>query len=275
MLATVSVIDLRERRVPNRVLGVAVALGLSLLAVADPSSVPGRLAVALLAGGAFLALALLRPDGFGMGDVKLIGVMGFFLGVGVLTAIMVALLSASLLGLVLFVRDGRAAAKATIPFAPLLALGGVLALLAAPSPAAAAIPDTGHFAGHDGVGFDVGRSDYGTPTIDKAEFHTTYSGSPRAIKTFPQAFARDGYFETCGRYGHVQVIFWEYCIGWLLQRSRARLRGRQGVPRRPRLRPRQPLRDPPLERNASVSEASSLHFLKWEMACPSRPREKD
>ena len=37
-----------------------------------------------MAGGAFLAIALARPDAFGLGDVKLIATMGLFLGGAVL-----------------------------------------------------------------------------------------------------------------------------------------------------------------------------------------------
>ncbi len=128
MLAVVSVTDLRERRVPNRVLAAAVALGLPLLAAADPTALPGRVAAALAAGGAFLLLALWRPDGFGMGDVKLIAAMGLFLGPDVLGAVLVALLGGTLVGLALVIRAGAVAAKATIPFAPFLALGGLLVL---------------------------------------------------------------------------------------------------------------------------------------------------
>jgi prepilin signal peptidase PulO-like enzyme (type II secretory pathway) len=129
MLAVVTVTDLRRRLIPNRVLGTAAALGLPLLAGADPAALPGRLAAALAAGGVFLAIALARPGGFGLGDVKLIAAMGLFLGSGVLGAVLVALLGASLAGLVLFIRHGSAAAKLMIPFGPFLAIGGFLALL--------------------------------------------------------------------------------------------------------------------------------------------------
>jgi prepilin signal peptidase PulO-like enzyme (type II secretory pathway) len=129
MLAVITITDLRRRVIPNRVLLGAVALGLPLLAVTDLGALPGRLLAALLGGGAFLALVLLRPDGFGMGDVKLIAVMGLFLGDAVLGAILFALLAGSLVGLCLIARHGRAAAKSTIPFGPFLALGAVLALL--------------------------------------------------------------------------------------------------------------------------------------------------
>jgi Flp pilus assembly protein protease CpaA len=134
MLAVVTVTDLRRRLIPNRVLAAAVALGLPLLAVADPGSLPGRLLAAFAAGGAFLGLALARPGGFGMGDVKLIAAMGLFLGDAVLGAVLVALLAGSLLGLALVARHGAAAAKLTIPFGPFLALGGLAALLGAIPP---------------------------------------------------------------------------------------------------------------------------------------------
>jgi prepilin signal peptidase PulO-like enzyme (type II secretory pathway) len=134
VLAVVTITDLRRRVIPNRVLLAAVAVGLPLLAAADPDALPGRLAAALVAGGAFLALALVRPDGFGMGDVKLIAVIGLFLGDAVLGAVLIALLSGSLVGLCLIARHGLAAAKATIPFGPFLALGALLVLLGLPMP---------------------------------------------------------------------------------------------------------------------------------------------
>ena len=128
MLAVVTVTDLRERRIPNRVLIAAVALGLPLLAVSGPGTLPGRLVAALTAGAVFLLAVLVRPGGFGIGDVKLIATMGLFLGGAVVGAVLVALLAGSLAGAALFARHGTAAAKLTIPFGPFLALGGLVAL---------------------------------------------------------------------------------------------------------------------------------------------------
>ena len=63
-----------------------------------------------------------------MGDVKLAGVMGLFLGSAVAPAILIALLSGVLVGAVVIaskgVADGR---KTKIPFGPFLALGAVTA----------------------------------------------------------------------------------------------------------------------------------------------------
>jgi leader peptidase (prepilin peptidase)/N-methyltransferase len=129
VLLAAGIVDLRSRRIPNRLLAAAVAIGLPLLALADPGSLPGRLVAMGVAGGAFLAVALIRPDGFGMGDVKLIATMGLFLGGAVLPAVLIALCAGSLLGVGLLLRDGRDATQATFPFGPFLALGGLLALL--------------------------------------------------------------------------------------------------------------------------------------------------
>ncbi len=129
MLAVVTVTDLRRRVIPDRVLLASAAVGMPSLALADAGSLPAHLAVALFAGAAFLGLAVARPGGFGLGDVKLIAVMGLFLGDAVVAAVLVALLTGSLFGLALCLRHGVAAIKWTIPFGPFLALGGLAALL--------------------------------------------------------------------------------------------------------------------------------------------------
>jgi Flp pilus assembly protein protease CpaA len=128
MLAVVTVTDLRRRLIPNRVLLAAMAVGMPPLVFADVASLPGHLIAALAAGVAFLGLALARPGGLGLGDVKLIAAMGLFLGEAVLGAVLVALLAGSLFGLVLCLWHGAAALRWTIPFGPFLAFGGLLAL---------------------------------------------------------------------------------------------------------------------------------------------------
>jgi leader peptidase (prepilin peptidase) / N-methyltransferase len=129
MLATVTVTDLRRRLIPNRVLVAAVAIGMPPLALADAGSLLLHLAAAAAAGGFFLILAVARPGGLGMGDVKLIAAMGLFLGQAVLGAVLVALLAGSLFGLALVLRHGRVAVKWAIPFGPFLAVGGLVAML--------------------------------------------------------------------------------------------------------------------------------------------------
>jgi leader peptidase (prepilin peptidase)/N-methyltransferase len=68
----------------------------------------------------------------GMGDVKLAGVMGLYLGLSVAPALLVAFLSGSIVGVAILVRHGASARKRGVPFAPFLALGGLVALVVGP-----------------------------------------------------------------------------------------------------------------------------------------------
>ncbi len=132
MLVAVARADLDRRIVPNRVLAPAAAWAVAASVLVRPEAV----AELVIAGaGAFLtllAIALARPGGMGMGDVKLAGVMGLYLGTAVAVALLVAFLAGSVLGIGLVVRDGREARKRAIPFAPFLALGGLAGVVAGP-----------------------------------------------------------------------------------------------------------------------------------------------
>jgi leader peptidase (prepilin peptidase) / N-methyltransferase len=126
-----ALIDLDHRIIPNRLtlLGAigAIALGLAL----DPASEPERLIAGAAAGGFLLIAALAYPGGMGMGDVKLAGVLGLFLGPAVAPAILIALLAGVLAGAVVIARSGvRAGRKTAVPFGPFLALGAIVAVYA-------------------------------------------------------------------------------------------------------------------------------------------------
>jgi leader peptidase (prepilin peptidase)/N-methyltransferase len=128
ILLAITLTDLERRIIPNKVLAVGSLIGLAIVAISDPSSLPERAAAAAGAGGVLFAAALAYPGGMGMGDVKLAAVMGLFLGVEVIPAMLIALLAGSVVGIAMMVRLGAAARKRAIPFGPFLALGGVVAL---------------------------------------------------------------------------------------------------------------------------------------------------
>jgi prepilin signal peptidase PulO-like enzyme (type II secretory pathway) len=132
LLAVVTVTDLRSRLVPDLALAVALAAALALCLASDPAGMPGRLLAAAGAGAFFLAAALLRPGGMGLGDVKLAAVIGFYLGTRVIEAVVVAFAAGSVAGLFLLARYGWAARRRAIPFAPCLALGALAAMAAQP-----------------------------------------------------------------------------------------------------------------------------------------------
>ena len=126
VLVAVSVTDLERRIIPNRIIVPALAAALVVQTARDPSV--EWLVGALAAGGFFLVLALVYPAGLGMGDVKLAAFMGAWLGWDVA----VALFAGSLLGmvpaLVALFRSGGRGRKATMPYGPFLAAGGVIGL---------------------------------------------------------------------------------------------------------------------------------------------------
>lgn len=130
VLMAVAAIDLDHRIIPNRILAPAAVYAVAAAAVVAPGDLPELLAAG---GGAFaflLVTALVYPAGMGMGDVKLAGVMGLYLGVAVVPALLVAFVAGSLVGIVMLAREGAAARKKGIPFGPFLALGGLVGLLA-------------------------------------------------------------------------------------------------------------------------------------------------
>lgn len=128
-LLAVTVTDLERRVIPNKILAVSAVIGVVILAVGDPSSLPERALAAVAAGGVLFLVVLAYPKGMGLGDVKLTALMGLYLGRNVAPAVLVALLAGSAVGLTLIARHGAAARKQAIPFGPFLAFGGVIGLL--------------------------------------------------------------------------------------------------------------------------------------------------
>jgi leader peptidase (prepilin peptidase)/N-methyltransferase len=130
LLAVVTATDLRSRLVPDRALVISLLVAIPICALSDPGDLPARLVAGLGAGGFLLAAALIRPDGMGLGDVKLAAVLGVYLGAAVIEAMVVAFAAGSVAGLVLLARHGWGARRRTIPFAPFLALGALLTIAA-------------------------------------------------------------------------------------------------------------------------------------------------
>ena len=107
-----------------------MAIGAAL----DLRGVPEQLIAGAAAGGFLLAFALAYPRGMGMGDVKLAAVLGLFFGRSVAVAILVGVLTATLVGAWVMARVGvEKGRKTAVPFGPFLALGGVIGLLAGPT----------------------------------------------------------------------------------------------------------------------------------------------
>jgi leader peptidase (prepilin peptidase) / N-methyltransferase len=126
-LVLLSAIDVRHRLLPNIIVLPAAAAVALIVGAADE----GNLAAHAIAGGVFagvlLVAALVYPAGLGMGDVKLALLIGLALGDKTGTAVFVTALASAAVSLTLLMRRGRSALRQSIPFGPLLALGGLVA----------------------------------------------------------------------------------------------------------------------------------------------------
>ena len=129
MLAAVTLTDLEQRIIPNKILLAGAILCVAIAAPTDPGGLPERAIAAVAAGGLLFLVALAYPQGMGLGDVKLTATMGLFLGRAVAPVLLFALLAGSVVGLALIARHGSRARKMAIPFGPFLALGGVVGML--------------------------------------------------------------------------------------------------------------------------------------------------
>ena len=128
-LVPITLIDLDLRLIPNRITLPAAVAALIAGVVFDVSFVPEQLIAGAAAGGFFLLAALAYPRGMGMGDVKLAGMLGLYLGRAVAPAIFVALIAGVVVGGVIVARVGaRAGRRTAVPFGPFLALGGLFGL---------------------------------------------------------------------------------------------------------------------------------------------------
>jgi leader peptidase (prepilin peptidase) / N-methyltransferase len=125
-------IDLDHQLLPNKIVYPMAAYGLVATALVDFGDFPEHL---IAGAGAFtflLIVVLVYPAGMGMGDVKLAGAMGVYLGLSILPALLAAFLTGTLFGLTIIAREGAQARKTAVPFGVFLAIGGLVGVLAGP-----------------------------------------------------------------------------------------------------------------------------------------------
>ena len=130
-LVPIALIDLDHRIIPNRLTLPAAILAVVLGTALDPGGQVERLIAGAAAGGLLAAPALLRPTKMGLGDAKLVAVMGLYLGSAVVPALFIAFIVGTLVGVGIIIRVGMVQGRKTaVPFGPFLALGAVIGVLA-------------------------------------------------------------------------------------------------------------------------------------------------
>ncbi|WP_091546947.1 prepilin peptidase [Modestobacter sp. DSM 44400] len=131
-----TVVDLRHRLLPDRVVLPSLALGVVLLSAAAAGTGGwGDLARAILGAGVlfvvFLALALASPGGLGMGDVKLAALLGLHLGWlgwgAVLAGAVAGFVVQAVVALVLLAAR-RVRRDTELPFGPAMLVGAAVVM---------------------------------------------------------------------------------------------------------------------------------------------------
>src|SRR3972149_2477490 len=105
-----------------------IIIGLIASAFILPSGIKGAIFGTLLGGGIFFVIAVVSRGGMGGGDIKLIAMIGSFLGLtDVLITIVLSSFIGSVVGILMMVMFGKGR-KYKIPFGPFLAIGGIMSL---------------------------------------------------------------------------------------------------------------------------------------------------
>lgn len=137
-LLVITFIDIDHRIIPDSISIPGIPLGfIASFFLPDLSWTASALGI-LFGGGLLLGIAwgyrlITGKDGMGGGDIKLLAMIGAFLGwQGVLFTIMCASFIGTVAGLALMIRAGKGM-KLAIPFGPFLALGAICYLFFGPA----------------------------------------------------------------------------------------------------------------------------------------------
>ena len=132
-LIVIAVIDLYHQIIPDVISLPGIGVGLLASLIIPQITFLDSLIGILLGGGSLFIVAtlyqwLFKREGMGGGDVKLLAMIGAFLGwKAVILTILLGSLIGSIIGIIIMVLKGKDF-KYAIPFGPFLSLGAVIAL---------------------------------------------------------------------------------------------------------------------------------------------------
>jgi leader peptidase (prepilin peptidase)/N-methyltransferase len=133
LMLVLALIDFDHMILPDRITLPGIAVGIASQLVAPLAGLVPAVLGALLGAGILLAvwgiwLAVRREEGMGLGDVKMLALVGAFLGwPGVLVTLFFGAFTGSIVGLALM-RFGSLDMRSKMPFGVFLSLGGLVAL---------------------------------------------------------------------------------------------------------------------------------------------------
>jgi leader peptidase (prepilin peptidase)/N-methyltransferase len=135
MLVALAGIDVEHFLLPDRITLPGIAIGLAVQPWVAWGSLLSALRGALVGAGVLLAISGLwklwkNVDGMGLGDVKMLAMIGAFLGLsGVVVTLVAASFAGALVGVILLAR-GAIGMQGRLPFGFFLAIGGLIGLYA-------------------------------------------------------------------------------------------------------------------------------------------------
>jgi leader peptidase (prepilin peptidase)/N-methyltransferase len=130
-------IDAEFRILPDRITLTGIAVGLALSFLSQSRTPASAFGGAALGAGALWLLAFVwekvrRVEAMGLGDVKMLGMIGALLGIsGMVLSVLLASVAGSLVGLALVVAR-RGSLQTALPFGVFLALGAIASLFWGP-----------------------------------------------------------------------------------------------------------------------------------------------
>lgn len=129
LLITISFIDLKYMIIPNKITYPGMVVGLIISLIYNHISFLSSLLGLLVPASLLLLLASIFEKGLGMGDVKLVAMIGTFIGWEyTLLGIFLGSLIGAVPGLVLII-TGVIDRKTRIPFGPLISVGTIITIL--------------------------------------------------------------------------------------------------------------------------------------------------
>lgn len=127
-LMIIAFIDIEHKIIPDVITIPGIIAGLISSMVFPYITLLNSAEGLLLGGGLFYIIAILSRGGMGGGDIKLIAMVGSFLGwKNILLTIFLGSLFGSIVGIILIIlkKKGR---KDTVPFGPFLSLGAIISI---------------------------------------------------------------------------------------------------------------------------------------------------
>lgn len=135
MLIVITFIDIDHRIIPDVISLPGIPIGLLLASFLLPSMSFRESITGILAGGgtlfavAWIYNLITKKDGMGGGDIKLLAMIGSFIGwKGVLFTIFIASATGTLAGIAVMLKTKKGV-KLAVPFGPFLSIGAILYIL--------------------------------------------------------------------------------------------------------------------------------------------------